>query len=213
MPIHITQLDNTMKNKLLALSLIGLTTSVAYFVSRCSDTSDNKKLTITTNFQQETNNQICRAKGRLYQAAAEYINRIEHFSNYVTHKNREFEARTRACMEFTAKTSLPCSLPHPSSLDPIPYTVAIENATYQLKVSISQFQVDVHEVRYRACKEIGYLCLPREDKSPFEVLWKDLPATEFDPTILEAIGMLPKTESIMKRIASKLSAINIDQFL
>jgi len=183
-------------------SLICLVISIVYFFWKHPERGTGDRPVIVVKAQEEINNQITRAKDRLYETASEYVNNIEHFYNAIVQKKTEHQMRKIFCPSIEGATGQSCP-PSSLHLDPITHISIIENAAAQLAVGMSQFQIDVYKIRYQACKEIGYLCLPKEDNRSFLVLWKDLPSTEFDETILQAIDLLPKTQPIIKAILTK----------
>ncbi|MCP5420177.1 MAG: hypothetical protein H6969_06765 [Gammaproteobacteria bacterium] len=191
-----------MKNKRLNIVLLFLIVGSSYFSWRSFDQSVVDESKTVINFQEEINNKVSQAKGSFYWAASEYINTIKRFNDEIVQKKMGNEIRESVCpaIEGGTNQSCPPSLPVlnlPSSI------YAIEDASAKLAVSVSQFQIDIRNIRYQACKEVGYLCLRNHDDLSFHDLWKDLPSTEFDKTILEAIALLPKTHLIVEQILAQ----------
>jgi hypothetical protein len=152
-------------------------------------------------FKEEIDNQIRRAKYRLFQAATSYSNSIALFDQAVTKSIGEREAQRLFCPGIAASTGRAC--PPPPSLDIQPYLMEIESKAASLSKAASQFEAEVSEIRYRACKQLGYLCRSGQDPSASAGLWVGLPPTEYDEAIAQAMNQLPDTPIIIKRTIAR----------
>lgn len=191
---------------LAVISMLGcLAIGTAYLTAGPVDPRAKERPAAVMGAQEEIANQIRRTKDSLYQAASEYINQMEHLNNAILQHRAEFQAREWFCPSSEAATRQACP-PPALHLDWVAHIGAIEKAAAQLEVAVAQFKVEVSEIHYRACQQYGYLCRARQDPRSFDLMWRDLPATDLDHTIRQALDGLPYTRTRVNTLLETLAA-------
>lgn len=84
----------------------------------------------------------------------------------------------------------------PRPLDWPHFKKAVMQSAHRLKLAEDEFTSKVRSFRYDACKKIGYLC-QIEPTAPMAILLENLPATDLDGPIQEALRLLPNTSQIL----------------
>jgi len=141
------------------------------------------------------------AKFKLFRSASNYLGSLNQYKTAVeAYLNMDIEKYKKSCRDLAM---LQHNCPPLEGPDYDVHANRTNQAAAELARAKVIFECEIRRVALQACKEVGQFCNV-QNKGSIQKIFSNLPPTQYDTVIVDALDKLPRTREIFSDISGKL---------